>query len=94
MDEFGPALQHRAGGLIEDLECLTAMSTEPDRFSPGELPIVLMTGSETGSYARESIALLQRELAVWDTVVFAGQGHHPSEAEPVAVALRDFFSSH
>jgi hypothetical protein len=94
LSQVAAVLEHRACGLIEDLECMTAMSTGRDRWSPGDIPILLLAGSETDLYAKQSIALLQRELPVRDTVVLAGQGHHPGDPEPVAAALHAFFSMH
>ncbi|MBV8932283.1 MAG: alpha/beta fold hydrolase [Kutzneria sp.] len=91
MAEF---LERRAYGLIEDLECMTALPAESARWSPGDTPILLLAGSESDQYAEESIAVLQRELPVRDTVVLAGQGHHPSDPEPVAAAVHAFFSVH
>ena len=87
-------LEHRARGMIEDLECMTAMSTGPGRWTPGDTPILLLTGGESDEYAKRSITLLQHELPVRDTVVLPGQGHHPSDPEPVAAALHSFFSRH
>ncbi|HEX4724305.1 MAG TPA: alpha/beta fold hydrolase [Pseudonocardiaceae bacterium] len=87
-------LEHRAAGLILDLECMTSMSNEAGRWTPGDTPILLASGSEADTYAKESLDLLQQELPVLDTVVFAGQGHQPSDPEPVAAALHAFFAAH
>jgi pimeloyl-ACP methyl ester carboxylesterase len=87
-------LAHRVCGLIEDLECITSMSDEPGRWSASGTPILLLAGSESDRYAKQSIAVLQHELPASDTVVLAGQGHHPDDAGPVAAALHTFFSAH
>jgi pimeloyl-ACP methyl ester carboxylesterase len=89
--QVAPILAPRAPGLIEDLECITSMSTAPDRFSPGDLPVLLMRGSETDEYARRSVELLAAELAPKDVVVLPGQEHHPDDGPLVADALRTFF---
>lgn len=92
--QIATILRHRAPGMIEDLECMTALSAGPGRWSPGDTPILLLTGSESDRHAHESIAVLQRELPVRDTVTLPGEGHHPSDPGPVAAALHAFFSRH
>ena len=82
-----------ADGMIQDLECMTSVASEP-RWTPGDVPILLLGGSESEHHYQESLAVLQRALPVEDIVILAGQAHAPSDPGLLANTLDAFFSSH
>jgi pimeloyl-ACP methyl ester carboxylesterase len=84
----------RAGGMVADLECVTAMPAGLNGWPAVTAPVLLLTGEKADEYGRRSIAMLQRDLPAPVTVTLAGQGHHPDDPEPVAAALHDFFARH
>jgi pimeloyl-ACP methyl ester carboxylesterase len=94
LPQIAKFLEDGADGMIEDLECITSMTSGLPRWTPGDVPILLLTGSESGPHYQESAALLQRDLPLEDTVTLPGQGHAPSDPELVAERLDAFFSRH
>lgn len=92
--QIAAMLAHRAPGLVEDLECITAMSTDRAPFPTADLPLLLMRGSETDQYATLSVSVLEQELAPESSVVLPGQHHHPDDGALVASTLREFFTQH
>lgn len=84
-------LQHRADGMLVDLECVTGSSADLDRWLPIGTPTLLLTGSDSDSHSARSTALLQNLLTHAKTVSLPGQSHHPDDPDLVADTLRGFF---
>jgi pimeloyl-ACP methyl ester carboxylesterase len=85
-------LAGRAGGMVADLECMTAMPAGPDSWPAVTMPVLLLAGEQSDGYGQRSVAMLRESLPVRDTIILAGQGHHPDDPEPVAAALHAFFT--
>lgn len=94
MAEIARMLAPRAPGLIEDLECVTAMSADPGRWAAVETPIQLLIGGKSDRIARDSTALLESALPNHETIELPGQAHHPDDPDLVATTLHTFFSGH
>ncbi|RJO73700.1 hypothetical protein D5S18_21240 [Nocardia panacis] len=81
----------RAPGLIADLECLTAMDPDPNRWSATTAPGLLLAGSSSDRYGLESMAKLEAALPNSQFTVLEGLTHNPDDFTPIATAMSEFF---
>jgi pimeloyl-ACP methyl ester carboxylesterase len=85
-------LRRRAEGMLADLECITGIDPDLGGWSAIDTPTLLLTGTESDQYGRQSTDLLQELLPQARTMLLPGQAHHPGDATLVADTLRDFFT--
>jgi pimeloyl-ACP methyl ester carboxylesterase len=88
---IGDLLGYRAGGMLADLECVVRMDPDLGRWSAIDAPTLLLTGTESDRYGRQSTELLREILRYPHPVSLPGQAHHPDDPALVAGTLREFF---
>ncbi|WP_147287240.1 alpha/beta fold hydrolase [Nocardia otitidiscaviarum] len=88
---MGAAMADRAPGLIADLECLSAMDPDLNRWSATDIPALLLAGAASDRYGPESMEKLDAVLPDSRFRSLAGQTHNPDDFTSVAAVLREFF---
>ncbi|MCP9625138.1 alpha/beta hydrolase [Nocardia otitidiscaviarum] len=88
---MGAAMADRAPGLIADLECLTAMDPDVNRWSAVDIPALLLAGAASDRYGAEGMRKLDAVLPDSRLTVLAGLTHNPDDFTSVAAGLREFF---
>ena len=90
LDVMGAVMAFRASGLIVDLECITGMDPDPNRWAAVTTPTLLLAGSASDSWGPGSIAMLEAVIPDSRMTLLEGLAHNPDDFAPVAAALREF----
>jgi pimeloyl-ACP methyl ester carboxylesterase len=84
MRELAGKLGPLAVGLLCDLECATAMTVIPDRWSDITVPVTLLGGGASGPEYVASVAMLRGLLPGAHYAVLADQAHFPQDMTALA----------